>query len=106
MQPDFRIEVYAVGERNEVIEKCRQSIMSNGGDILDFKMFSDLLINFIIDIPKKNLSELNSELESFNWNTEWELYRNDNLSLLRGSMSVTFVSGMGDKKDVILAVPG
>lgn len=106
----FRLEVYAYGERNQAIEKCRTSLLSNGGDLLDFKMFSDMLVNFIIEIPEKNIFNLQSTLEGLNWQTELKLdenlLRDDCPSMIQGTMSVTFVSGTGDRKDVIPAVPG
>jgi hypothetical protein len=106
----FRLEVYAYGERNQIIEKCRSSLASNGGDLLDFKMFSDMLMNLIIEIPVKNISKLESSLESLNWKTDLKLgegiLSNDSISLIQGTMSVTFASGTGERKDVIPAVPG
>lgn len=106
----FRLEVYAYGERNQILEKCRASLESNGGDLLDFKMFSDMLVNFIIEIPVENIVKLNSSLESLNWKTDLKLgdniLSNDCISLIQGTMSVTFSSGTGERKDVIPAVPG
>ena len=111
MIPDtFRLEVYAYGERNQAIEKCRISLATNGGDILDFKMFSDMLLNFIIEIPRGNIKNLKSTIEDLNWKAELTLNEclsiNDCTPMIQGTMSVTFVSGTGVRKDVIPAVPG
>jgi hypothetical protein len=106
----FSLEVFAFGERNQAIEKCRNSLLSSGGDLLDFKMFSDMVANFIIEIPEKNILTLQSTLDDLNWKTELKLLdnpsRTDCLPMVQGTMSVTFASGTGDKKDVIPAVPG
>jgi len=106
----FSLEVYAYGERNYVIEECRTSLASNGGDLLDFKMFSDMLINFVIEISGKNLLKLNSKLQSFNWKTylkiDEKILSNDSNSMIQGTMSVTLSSGTGDRKDIIPAIPG
>lgn len=104
----FRLEVYAFGERNQAIENCRASLLSSGGDILDFKMFSDMLVNFIVEIPEKNLSKLQLALEDLKCKTELEIVGglDDSLQVIQGTMSVTLASGVGDRKDVIPAVPG
>jgi hypothetical protein len=81
-----------------------------GGDLLDFKMFSDMMINFIVEIPAKNILKLNSSLENLNWKTDLKLderiLRNDGILLIQGTMSVSFSSGTGERRDVIPAVPG
>lgn len=109
MEPKtFRLEVYAFGERNQAIENCRASLLSNGGDLLDFKMFSDMLVNFMVEIPEKNLLNLQSTFEDLNWKTDLDInwLLGDSLQMIQGTMSVTFASGVGKRKDVIPAVPG
>jgi hypothetical protein len=106
----FKLEAYAYGERNHILEQCRTILASNDGDLLDFKMFSDMLVNFIIEIPRKNIFKLISSFESLNWKTDLKLdesiLSNESISLIQGTVSVTFSSGTGDRKDVIPAVPG
>lgn len=106
----FSLEVYAYGERNQIIENCRVSFAANAGDLLDFKMFSDMLIHFIIEIPPHNVLKLNASLERLNWKTQlkWDesLLRKNSASLIQGNVTVYLSSGTGQRKDIIPAVPG
>lgn len=109
-EDSFRLEVYAFGNRNKAIEMCRESLLNNAADIFDFKMFSDMLVNFNIEIPKHKLVDLQKTLISLDWIAELKykngLFPNESISLIQGTMAVTFVSGTGEKKDIIPAVPG
>jgi hypothetical protein len=106
----FRIEVIAYGERNQVIENCRSSLLNNEADILDFKMFSDLLINFNIEIPENKILNLKNAFDEIHWKTKLILNKNlkthENTSKLYGTISVTFADENGKRKDLILSIPG
>jgi hypothetical protein len=106
----FRMEVIAYGERNQVIENCRNCLMNNEADIIDFKMFSDLLINFNIEIPENKIIKLKNALDEINWKTKLnlneKLINHSSISKLLGTMAVTFADGFGKRKNLILSIPG
>lgn len=110
MRNSFRLKVFALGDRIQAIERCRESLINNSADILDFKIFSDMLLNFSVEISKDKITGLKETLDRFHWKTELEyesdIFGNKNTSMIQGTIVVNFVSGKGERKDFIPAVPG
>lgn len=104
----FRLSVIAPGQRNEVIERCKQEVMAHGGDILDFKQFSNLSLNLIVEVSGKGALAIVDGLAGLGWQVKADPAREalDTSEVLEGTLEITFPGGDGSLKDVVPKVPG
>lgn len=111
LKRDFHIYVITNGEdRNQVIWNCKEIINQKYGNILDFKMFSNLSINFNIEIKSNLYSDLINTLKQQGWKVEFdpkeEAFNDSEAKLMEGTLQITFPEGDGTLKQIIPAVPG
>ena len=106
----FRVRVVTHGDRNEVIQHCQDAVAARGGDILDFKEFSNLSLNCIVEISAGSLVELIDHLIGKGWNVETMPDRQTLLAapIIRreGTLQITFAGADGERRVPVPAVPG
>jgi len=81
-----------------------------GGDVLDFKMFSNLSLTLIVELPGSGLISLLDALVAQKWSVDCEPDRDaigQRMSeLLEGTVQLTFPAGDGELRIEQPAVPG
>jgi len=96
---------YSNEERHSVINKI-QSIISKYGDVVDFKLFSDISLSIKIEIEELNINKLYDEL-SHNIGMDKFEYLNSIAKKERAVyLNVTFNKGTGNLKIEVPSVPG
>lgn len=96
---------YSNDERHTAINKI-QSVVSKYGDLVDFKLFSDISLSMTIEIEEFKIDKLHDEL-SKNIAIEKSEYLN---SISRNErtvyLNITFARGTGNLKIEVPSVPG
>ncbi len=107
---DFRIQAVARGGRDQAIGLARDVISASRGDILDFKMFSNLSLCLIVEVTAARVPALAAALAALGWGVEVEP---DPAALagrggepLQGTVQLTFPEGDGRLEIPTPAVPG
>lgn len=107
---DFRISIITPEERHHAIERCQSIIDSNHGDILDFKMFSNMSLNMIVELPTNNIQALIDSLKNVGWKVDYDLEKNLKTSKdeenLEGTLVLMFSHADGELRIPVPAVPG
>lgn len=92
-------------ERNIALEKI-QAIISKYAFISDFKLFSDISINIIVEVETNKLDilykELNKNIRIPSFNKDGIFYNNEIIIFL----NITFIKSTGDLKIEVPHVPG
>ena len=106
----FALRAVVRGEREEAIERAKVAVGVAGGDVLDFKMFSNLSLTLIVELPGSGLLSLLDALVALGWNVEVEPGREAIAGraseLLEGTVQLTFPEGDGELRIPQPAVPG
>ncbi len=107
---DFRLQAVTRGERERAIDLAKQAIAAHRGDVLDFKMFSNLSLCLIVEMTGDGVSALATSLESLGWIVEVapdlpELGRRGG-EMLEGTVQLTFPAGDGALEIPTPSVPG
>jgi len=107
---NFRVQAVARGRREEAIARVEEAIQRRRGDILDFKMFSNLSLNLVVEMHGGAVPALVDELVALGWHVEVEPGR-EALSgregdRLEGTLQLTFPEGDGELVIPVPAVPG
>ncbi|WP_026994187.1 hypothetical protein [Flectobacillus major] len=96
---------YTNDERHTAIGKVQQ-VVSKYGDLVDFKLFSDISLSMKIEIEELNVDKLYDEL-SHTIGVDNFTYLNSKATKERTVyLSITFSKGTGNLKTEIPAVPG
>ncbi len=90
--------------RQVIINEIKDIILRSEGFLINHQMYSDLAINFIIEIDVKYLSELKGKLDKI-VPTEGKIPIEEG-SNCRLSLTISFAKGSGDLKHIIADVPG
>ncbi|MDG2450910.1 MAG: hypothetical protein P8M34_14775 [Saprospiraceae bacterium] len=101
-------EAISNGDRNQTINKIKEMLLTSNGSLLNFTMFSDLAINFTVEIEEYYIMKLHNKLsrvlsvsdfdsEDFDSNSDsgWKVY-----------LHISFSKGKGVLKHKIPSVPG
>jgi len=99
------ISGYCLYDRNIAIYKIENTI-DDFGFIIDFKIFSDISISFIISIDENKISELYDKLSAFLILDDIELPILESAKERIVFLKVTFSNATGKIKTEIPAVPG
>ncbi len=107
---DFRLQAVTRGERERAIDLAKEAIAAHRGDVLDFKMFSNLSLCLIVETTGDGASALASALASLGWIVEVvpdppTLARRGG-DLLEGTVQLTFPAGDGQLEIPTPSVPG
>lgn len=106
----FRLEAVARERRELAIARVEEAVRQQGGDILDFKMFSNLSLSLIVEMGGGGVVALVDSLGALGWQVEVDPGR-DALAVragdrLEGTVQVTFPEGDGELVIPVPAVPG
>jgi hypothetical protein len=92
-------------ERHPFIDRI-QCVISKYGDIIDFKMFSDLSLAIKLEVPETKINDLYGELiENLNMEAFAPLNPAPNVERTV-FLNVGFGKGLGDLKITVPSVPG
>ena len=107
---DFRIRVVVHERRDQAIDRGKDAISRSHGDILDFKMFSNLSLSMIIELSGRQLLSLLDSLQARGWGVEVEPGREAVAGradeALEGTLQLTFPEGDGELRIPTPWVPG
>lgn len=107
---EFHVQAIAREAREAAISRTESLVQRHGGDVLDFKMFSNLSINLIVELTGAGVVAVVDGLQSLGWNVDLEPTRELLLGRaadrLEGTLQLTFPEGDGALKVVTPAVPG
>jgi hypothetical protein len=106
----FSVRAVARGRRDEAIARVEEAVQRRRGDILDFKMFSNVSLNLLVELDGSAVAALLDELAALGWPVEVEPGR-EALSArggerLGGTLQVTFPEGDGELVIPLPRVPG
>jgi hypothetical protein len=106
----FRVQAVSRGRREEAIARAEEAIQRRRGDILDFKMFSNLSLTLLVELDGDAVPALADELSALGWHVDLEPGR-DALAgrcgeRMEGTVQVTFPEGDGELVIPVPAVPG
>lgn len=96
---------YSSGDRHHIITRARETV-ANYGDIVDFKLFSDISIVITIEIPERNIDVLYNELKAYMLLDEYGVLnpKSDKERVIY--LNITFTRATGDLKVEVPSVPG
>jgi hypothetical protein len=106
----FRLQAVTREPRVEAIARVEAAVQRQGGFVLDFKAFSDLSLNLLVELRGAGVVALADALSGLGWPVEVEPGR-DALGAcadqpLEGTVQLTFPEGQGALAHVQPAVPG
>jgi len=106
----FRLRAVAREPRPAAISRLEEAVQRHGGYILDFKAFSDLSLNLLVESSGSAVVALADSLVALGWPVEVEP---DRVTLaasaaeqLEGTVQLTFPEGDGSLAHPQPAVPG
>ena len=107
---DFRVRAVARERRETAIARAEEAVQRQRGDVLDFKMFSNLSLNMIVELSGGGVAALVDSIAALGWDVEVDPGR-DALAAraddrLEGTFQVTFPEGDGELVIPVPAVPG
>ena len=106
----FRVQAVARERRELAIARAEDAVRLHGGDILDFKMFSNLSLSLIVEMTGGGVAALVDSLASRGWQVEVDPGREALAARagdrLEGTLQVTFPEGDGELAIPVPAVPG
>jgi hypothetical protein len=107
---DFHVRVVVREPRDTAIEHGKDAVHLSHGDILDFKMFSNLSLSMIIELSGGQLIGLLDSLGARGWGVEVEPGREAVArradDTLEGTLQLTFPEGDGELRIPTPWVPG
>jgi hypothetical protein len=107
---DFSIQAVARERRELAIARAQEEARRQRGDILDFKMFSNLSLNLIVEMSGGGVVALVDSLGALGWQVEVDPGRDELAARatdrLEGTFQVTFPDGDGEMVIPAPAVPG
>ena len=107
---DFHVQAVARERRELAITWAEETVQRQRGDVLDFKMFSNLSLNMIIEMTGSGVLALVDSLTALGWHVEVEPDRaalaGRAADRLEGTFQVTFPEGDGELAIRLPAVPG
>jgi hypothetical protein len=106
----FRVQAVARSRRGEAIARVEDAVQRHRGDVLDFKMFSNLSLALVVDMAAAEVVALADELRGLGWHVDLEPARDllaaSPAERLEGTVQVTFPEGDGELVIPVPAVPG
>jgi hypothetical protein len=107
---NFRLQAVAREPRVAAISRVEEALQRHGGYILDFKAFSDLSLNLLVESSGSGVVALVDALAAVGWPVEVEPRRDDlgarSDERLEGTVQLTFPDGDGALAHPQPAVPG
>jgi hypothetical protein len=107
---DFHIRAVVREGRDRAIDLAKDAVSRNHGDILDFKMFSNLALSMIVEMNGSRALSLLESLVAMGWDVDvdpdCEALALRATDLLEGTFQLTFPDGDGELAISLPAVPG
>jgi len=106
----FRVQAVSREPRVAAITRVEDAVQRHGGDVLDFKVFSDVSLSLLVELTGPGAAALVDALAALGWPAEVDPPR-DALAAagaerLEGTVQVTFPEGAGALAHPQPAVPG
>jgi hypothetical protein len=106
----FRLQAVAREPRQSAVARVEALVQAQRGDILDFKMFSNLSLNLLVELEASGVTALAGALEALGWAVELaperEALQRHGAERLEGTVQVTFPEGDGELAIPLPKVPG
>ena len=105
----FRISSATKEARSLAVERCKGIISQSGGDILDFKMFSNMSLVFQVEIDPSGVKSIVEVLKHAGWYVSLEPEEVSSIvspQKLQGSVQITFANANGNMRIPVPTVPG
>lgn len=96
---------YSNDERHKAINEI-QSLVSDYGDIIDFKFFSDIALSMVIEIKEFKIDKLYDDLCKKLGMTRFEYLNSKSEKERTIYLNITFNTGTGNLKIEVPSVPG
>lgn len=107
---DFSVNAVAREPRDLAIARAKEAVQRHHGDVLDFKMFSNLSVNMIVELSGGGVLALLDALAAPGWHVDVvpdrEALARRSADRLQGTVQVTFPEGDGELVIKMPAVPG
>ncbi len=97
--------LYTREERHIAINRI-QNAVSNYGDIVDFKFFSDISLSMKVEIKELNIDRLYHELKQIIGINDFDILNSTSKRERTVYLNITFGSGTGNLKIEEPSVPG
>jgi hypothetical protein len=106
----FKLSAVAREPRADATARAEAAVQARRGDILDFKMFSNLALNLLVELEAAAVVGLADELQGLGWPVELEPPREALLARagqrLEGTVLLDFPEGDGELVIPLPKVPG
>ena len=106
----FTLGVVAREPREAATARAEGAVQARRGDILDFKMFSNLALNLLVELDAAEVVALADELQGLGWPVDLEPPREALLARagerLEGTVRLDFPEGDGELVIPLPKVPG
>ena len=106
----FKLRAVARESREAATARAEGAVQARRGDILDFKMFSNLALNLLVELEAAAVVGLADEFEGLGWAVELEPPRQALLARagerLEGTVLLDFPEGDGELVIPLPKVPG
>ena len=100
----FHLRTVAREPRQAAVARAEAAVQARRGDVLDFKQFSDLSLNLLVELEVAGLLSIADELAALGWPVDLdpprELLATQPAARLEGTFQLTFPDGEGE-----LAIP-
>ena len=107
---NFKLRAVAREPRAAATARAEGAVQARRGDILDFKMFSNLALTLLVELEAAAVVGLADELEGLGWPVELEPPRQELLrrsgERLEGTVLLDFPEGDGELVIPLPKVPG
>jgi len=107
---DFKLSAVAREPRADATARAEAAVQARRGDILDFKMFSNLALNLLVELEAAAVVGLADELQGLGWPVYLQPPREALLApagqLLEGTVLLDFPEGDGELVIPLPKVPG
>jgi len=106
----FTLRAVAREPRDAATARAEGAVQARRGDILDFKMFSNLALNLLVELDAAEVVALAGELQGLGWPVDLEPPREALLARsgerLEGTVRLDFPEGDGELVIPLPKVPG
>ncbi len=106
----FHLRTVAREPRERAISRVEGLVQAQRGDVLDFKMFSNLSLNLLVELPAAAVAAVADDLAALGWPVELDPPRPALLARgterIEGTLLVEFPEGDGELVIPLPRVPG
>ena len=106
----FHLRTVAREPRQAAVARAEAAVQARGGDVLDFKQFSNLSLNLLVELEVAGLLSVADELTALGWPVELdpprEVLAAQPAARLEGTLLIDFPDGDGELVVPLPRVPG